>query len=100
MAFKPKKKVEAKEIESKEDLKKISIEELKKQIAEVQKEIEEAEEVEEEPEEEVEQEVSEIEPKKEVAEQSEQLKLTAEEVISAIEFNIGRAGQLLQLLKQ
>jgi hypothetical protein len=32
--------------------------------------------------------------------QEQQLKLTAEEVISAIEFNIARAGQLLQLLKE
>ena len=125
MAFKPKKKVKEDSIEKKKVADKKDIAELRKKIAEAQADldaVEEEPELEEELEEEIEDdsdeeieedsevpeieppeiespEVEEAKPTKEKQVQDPQLKLTAEEVISAIEFNIARAGQLLQLLK-
>ena len=128
MVFKPKKKVKENSIDKKKAADKLAIKELRKKIEEAQADLNSAEEeeleediedevedeIEEDSEEEVEEdsEVPDIEPPeieppkiekakstKEKQVEETQLKLTAEEVISAIEFNIARAGQLLQLLK-
>jgi len=125
MVFKPKKKVKENSIDKKKAADKLAIAELRKKIEEAQADldtVEEEPELEEELEEEIEDdsdeeieedsEVPDIEPPeieppevkeakstKEKQVEETQLKLTAEEVISAIEFNIARAGQLLQLLK-
>jgi len=115
MVFKPKKKLPKSEVQI-DDLKSTKLAEIKKKIKEAEAEVadiekaeddyEDEDEVEEESEEVESEEVEEDEPpeieeKKSVNEEISEpkLKLTAEEVVTAIEFNIARAGQLLQLLK-
>ena len=118
MAFKPKKKLPTTDDK---EMTKTTIAELRKKIAEAEKEVDEVEldedldeETEEESEEEQDEEsddqeeIPEIEEAEEpkskkntpsIKEEAPRVNLTAEEIVSAIEFNIARAGQLLQLLK-
>jgi len=120
MVYKPKKKIDK---PVKEDLKKVSIAELRKKIADEEASLkslqEDAEEVDEEPEETVEeleegieedleeqQEEAEIdeEPTKETEQEikpevDKRVNLTPGEIVAAIEFNINQANNLLQLLK-
>ena len=111
MVFKPKKKTDK---PVKEDLKKLSVEELKKKVAEdaallkslqedteeiddelEEETVEEAEEIEEEATEEQKEEID--NPEEEIIKK--QVNLTPGELVAAIEFNITQASNLLQLLK-
>lgn len=114
MVFKPKKKLADAAIEEEvAATKDLTIKELKTQLAKAEQELEEMKEDEEDYDDEDSSEEEEVEDDEEIEESPniKQVKqnpkketqnnnqLTAEEVIAAIEFNIARAGQLLQILK-